>query len=247
MRFCAQLLKQRISHLPHLFRDSSDFLQKLNKCRFDSDTKVYRFDIKDFFMSGAHSTIINSCASEIHENIRDPFRLLLGAILSSQYVKLPEALRVMETRSKPTHFRVKKGTGMGMLVSGEASDIAFYSLAERTWALLPRVRRKHKVRFYGRFKDDGLIIFCGSSRSERLEFFEGLNMRASEFRIARAVHVLVRRRLWAALAHATTFGRWHPRSFGPPIAMPPYTSLCGPEGTRPILAVLCRGLCFVVG
>ena len=97
MRLCAKLLKQRISHLTHLFRDSSDYLQKLNKCRFDSNTKVYRFDIKDFFMSGAHSTIINSCASEIHENIRDPFRLLLGAILSSQYVKLPEALRVLET------------------------------------------------------------------------------------------------------------------------------------------------------
>lgn len=57
---------------------------------------------------------------------------------------------------------VVKGSGMGLTCSGEMSDICFMELVEKPFATDPGVMFDHGVHFYGRFKDDGLIIASGS-------------------------------------------------------------------------------------
>ena len=48
---------------------------------------------------------------------------------------------------------------MGLIGSGEISDIAFYSRVERSFVLRPDTRVRYKLQMYGRFKDDGIVVF----------------------------------------------------------------------------------------
>jgi hypothetical protein len=76
---------------------------------------------------------------------------------------------------------VTKGAGMGSVFSGDASDLHFYVSAERSFALLPAVRREFGIQLYGRFKDDGIIIFGHRCHETRCRFWRLFTAHASEY------------------------------------------------------------------
>ena len=53
-RFVAQQLKPFLRSLQHLIIDSSDLVRKLSRIEVQKDDRMYKFDVKDFFMSGGH-------------------------------------------------------------------------------------------------------------------------------------------------------------------------------------------------
>ena len=55
-------------------------------------------------------------------------------------------------------YHVVEGSGMGMILSGEVSDMKFIQIAERSCFLRPEVRERHCISFYGRYRDDTIII-----------------------------------------------------------------------------------------
>jgi hypothetical protein len=50
------------------------------------------------------------------------------------------------------------GTGQGLIVSGDLSDSSLYQLCEASYACLKHIQVAHNVQFYGRYRDDILII-----------------------------------------------------------------------------------------
>ena len=72
---------------------------------------------------------------------------------------------------------------MGSMFSGDASDLHFYVLAEKCFCLLPAVRKEYGILFYGRFKDDGIIIFSNKSHETRCRFWARFQSFASEYKI----------------------------------------------------------------
>ena len=65
---------------------------------------------------------------------------------------------------------------MGRLMSGEVSDTILYNYVEEPWAANRDVQLAHGVEFYGRYRDDVLII---ARRGAALRtFFHGMSKRA---------------------------------------------------------------------
>ena len=71
---------------------------------------------------------------------------------------------------------------MGLGCSGEVSDVTYWDLAERPFACTPEATSKYSLHYYGRFKDDGIIILS-CDRTLRLEFCRNLKLHSDFFKI----------------------------------------------------------------
>ena len=180
MRLISSILRAKLEANHHLYNDSEDMISKIRSVRFDNSLKVYRFDIKDFYLASKHSTIISQVQKDFPSDERDSLIRLLSTILDSQFVRYGEA---------PTSsvFRVTRGTGMGSLASGELSDTTFYHLVEKPFTLDPRVQREFGVAHYGRFRDDGIICFLNTTSSTRLRFFQRMQELAADYELTAEV------------------------------------------------------------
>jgi hypothetical protein len=65
MRLVTSFLRERTSCLSHLFKDTDDFLHKLARSSVSQSCFIAKFDVKDFFMSGLHASIAQSCYSNV--------------------------------------------------------------------------------------------------------------------------------------------------------------------------------------
>ena len=175
MRMVTKILHDRVIRLPHLYKDTDDFLRKLSRAKLTADCEILKFDIKDYYMSGEHSNITTSCASEVKSAQSKITKKGLGVFLDSQFVQT-------EKHSKHV-YKVTKGAGMGSMYAGDASDLHFYVSAEKAFCLLPAVRREYGIIFYGRFKDDGIIIFSHRSHEVRCRFWNKFQAFANEYKI----------------------------------------------------------------
>ena len=70
-------------------------------------------------------------------------------ILTSQYV-------ICEGRQSEA-FRVDRGSGMGLSISGDFSNLCFHDLVE-VWSTSLTAKVQHGILMYMRFMDDGLIV-----------------------------------------------------------------------------------------
>lgn len=128
-------------------------------------------------MSGTHDELVEEAAKIIEEDPLEKrcFSLILAAILRNQLI-------TAENSQRP--WRVKPGTGMVLKPSGEVSDSAFHHMAEKRYAAHGDTQARCGIKFYGRFKDDGIIIFSGSTTSTvQGEFMRGLIHRGRFFQI----------------------------------------------------------------
>lgn len=124
-----------------------------------------KFDIKHFYMSGDHSSLVKRCSELIDDpRLRLAFEMVVKVVLDSKDISVPGVDDFI--------WKVMKGSGMGLLCSGELSEAAFLSMAERRFVSYANIRGKFSVEYYGRFKDDGILVIggttvhaCGSFRS----------------------------------------------------------------------------------
>ena len=94
-------------------------------------------------------------------------------ILKTQYVI---------NRHTNTTVRVKVGSGMGLGCSGEVSDNDVLQRVEIPFLLLPAVRQRYGILFYGRFKDDALLI-ATCSLHDLNELLAEIDTRADHFKV----------------------------------------------------------------
>lgn len=161
MRMLIWLMKpaMRRLHEAHLCKDSFDLCSRLEALTLvpgEGEVRLIKFDVKEFFMSGAHSDLARTPAAdtlypELFEDIAE-------FVLSSQFVEFEDP------QDEGALYKVNCGSGMGLLCSPDLANLCFYSLAERNFALSSEASALG-VRSYLRYMDDGFIGHQGSWRS----------------------------------------------------------------------------------
>ena len=173
MRYISSLLRPHLDPLTHLVRDSDDLISQMSKVVVPPSAMMVKFDIKDFYMSGEHSTILSSVAKFFPEGMRTCLEELTALILHNQYVA---------TAGDKTFYRVCTGAGMGLTFAGDLADTTFLDLVEQSWLLTDAVRTHYNLVCYYRFKDDGFFVI-NCSRKKRLEFANKLRQKAGCFKV----------------------------------------------------------------
>ena len=128
-------------------------------------------------MSGQHPDLISLVCGELDSQYREAMRLFMHFVLRHQYIIKDEA-----DVEDGVIWRVIIGSGMGLLCSPEVSNLAFYALAEKPWALVPAVASRFQMAYYGRFMDDIIVIIAGDPAS-RVQWATEYKHRSSFFRI----------------------------------------------------------------
>jgi hypothetical protein len=105
------------------------------------------------------------------QEIRSEAKLMLRCILSSQVV----------TVDTSEHWSVKVGAGMGLLCSGDVADASLFMLAEKEFATSPAIQQQYHISYYGRFRDDILLVIAGSMET-RNAFLNEFRRRAGCFK-----------------------------------------------------------------
>lgn len=169
MRFIAQEIRQYLSSARHLLKDSFALVKRLRRTRVRPHGRLVKVDIKDFYMSGLHSDLARDAASIFKGTIRDTVRHFILFVLQSQLVTF-----------NGTCFKVRNGSGMGLLFSGELSDLCYYLAAEKHFALDQDVANHFGLDLWLRYKDDILVGFH-SDRAMQVNFFECLRRESKYF------------------------------------------------------------------
>ena len=155
-RWIGKQLRQYVTALDHVFSDTSEMLASIGRVPIDQPVMFLKYDVKDFFMSGAHYRLAKSLGNHIAETegpLRRHARLIHDVVvflLDSQYVSLDPKDPEADT------LHVSHGSGMGMQCSAEIADLSFFQLVESqvvfSWL------REQQYLLYGRCKDDALMI-----------------------------------------------------------------------------------------
>ena len=141
--------------LPHLLRDTKEFVDDLRHLHWQDGMRMVKIDIKEFYMSGKPCFLSHACSELFCDETVDFQQLVAKAVdwlCRNQCVQsefLPDLT-----------YRVTRGSGMGLLHSGEVSDAGFWIAAER-WLLTTSVRP-----YWRRFRDD---IFAITSNFPRFK------------------------------------------------------------------------------
>jgi len=180
MRFIQQHLRSYISQFPHVLRDSKDLCQKLSRRRFSPGVYMVRCDVKDFFLSGSAKDILRDVELGFADwQYKDAALALLKMLLDNQYVKL--------RGGRDSLWRCIRGTGMGLLLSGEVSDATLLNKLELNFLLAPKVRAFFGIEAYFRFKDDMILFLDSKLRFHGL--MAAIQKRAEYYRITHEVHI----------------------------------------------------------
>ena len=175
MKFIASLITPTLRRLPHLCSSTDDLIRMLGKTVVPASSRMYKVDIRDFHMSGAHRDLSDRASKLVEDpDFRWAFVSLCDAILTAQLV----------TFSGEDHrcWRVTAGSGMGLPCSSPISSATFYDMAERDFTQARSVRNEFGVILYSRYEDD-LFIVLDAPRATRLEFFRQFKLKSSFFRL----------------------------------------------------------------
>jgi len=163
----------RLRGCEHLIRDSGILCGMLAQRTFDEGMHFVKLDIKEFYMSGVHSQLINVVSSAFTGALRALLTDTLWLVMGSQFVTASE--------HPQRAWRVLEGSGMGLRHSGDVADLAFWVQCERDYACVPAMQLYHEISLYVRFKDDILII--GSCREKTRKFIHAIIQRSTLFKL----------------------------------------------------------------
>ena len=157
--------------LPHLLRDTKEFVDDLRHLHWPDGMRMVKIDIKEFYISGKPCFLSEACSELLCDETVNFQQLVAKAVdwlCRNQNVQsefLPDLT-----------YRVTRGSGMGLLHSGEVSDAGFWIAAER-WLLTTSVRQWCSITYWRRFRDD---IFAITSNFPRFKHvFRWLRSRAA--------------------------------------------------------------------
>ena len=175
MKWVASKIKPVLKATTCILKNSRQLLDELAGIQIPESAMFLPFDIKDFFMSGEHPELTATSASNYPVPLNRAMKVMIREILANQFVEIPG----IENRL----WQVEEGTGMGIMCSGELSDLAFYNMAERDFLERSNIRSKYDIIYYGRFKDDGLIITGKPDAQLMAELKTEISRRSSFFKV----------------------------------------------------------------
>ena len=150
-----------LSNFKHLVFSTESFLHVVNRSVFPEDTEILHFDLDDFFMAGQEAHLTRHASLMANRSHRSVVRSVLAFLLNNHFVS--SSFRPGQV------YRVKSGSGQGMIHSGSVANAAFLHACELSGPGL--ARRKFAtdwgVVLYLRYIDN-LIFFVKRGRAQPL-------------------------------------------------------------------------------
>ena len=143
------LIRPLLKRMEHLYKNTNDLVASLRRNPVGESWILLKADVKDFYLTGLHRQLASAVASAFTGKFKLAVQEVLELLLYHQYVKTDNG----------DHYQLREGTGMGFTASGNIADIAFYILAEKPGLLLQANRDRWGLQWYGRCKDDILILY----------------------------------------------------------------------------------------
>lgn len=171
MRWLSQELRKSLD-LPHLLRDTQSLIHRLSTHTIPHDHVLVKIDIKDFFMSGHLSDLVEICSQYFEPAVREAGRNMLRTVLYNQYISIP---------GHDGTWCTVQGSGMGLIPSGDISDLCFYHMVDK-FLLQPSSISEYNISLFARYKDDAILTLGGSSPS-RLRLYSRMKSLARFFKI----------------------------------------------------------------
>ena len=113
---------------------------------------THEIDVDKFYPSGTKDEIKSSVMKPgIHTRVDRILDKSLDFLLNEQYVS-------SKVINSGVHH-VIKGTGQGIIHSGDTADVAFFNLAEQDFIVLESTKLEYGILLYIRFRDDIFIVF----------------------------------------------------------------------------------------
>ena len=153
-RWLASVFREKLEPYVHLVKNSEAAADIINSTRIDGDEIFIKLDIKDYYLSGTMDELTASVSRALHGRahlslIRDVTQFLVF----NQYVR---GRRHVSTQDEGA-YRVVRGSGMGLVHSGDLADLSFLELVD-LWLLAPHTIDNLGIKLYLRFRDDGLVV-----------------------------------------------------------------------------------------
>jgi len=163
-----KLYSELLKPIEHLVHNTADLLKMVGAKKFTKGCMFLKLDVKDFYMSGNHSTIIDICAQGYKGADKEFVIQVLSFILHYQFVHDTDADK---------YYQVLEGTGMGARHSGALADYVFYRLVERDFVGTDAANNMG-IQLYARFRDDILVIL--TTHRYGLVVYEHITSKASQ-------------------------------------------------------------------
>lgn len=168
-------LRNQLSGLPHLLRNTDELIAKLRSFESEVPIKLVKVDIKDYFMSGTAATLTEHGASMMAQPFQKAGMEVIGFLLSHQYVR--------SHLFTDQVWRVLVGAGMGLNFSGDLCDAAFFSMSEAWFVHNQGLRDQTGILLYVRFRDDVFMILRDGLHTAFCEFMERWREKAGCFKL----------------------------------------------------------------
>ena len=142
---------------------------KASQINVTDSLKFIKADVQNFYMEGSHETILALAFKglELQPQRLEILTDLLRFVLDNQFVRNSLDGKV---------YKITRGSGMGMNVSGAVADKTYYELVERPWITSKRVQMTYGVQFYQRYRDDTIFV-VDTSPSLECRLFDGIHRR----------------------------------------------------------------------
>lgn len=164
--FLLPLVKRQNSYI----RDSGDFINKIEALKPDGNCLLVSFDCTSMYTNMEFDELIQSVQRAYNNVSQNDYSInipscetivsLVSFVLKNNYFEFNDR-----------YFVQTIGASMGSKCSPELCDIRAFEVINE---IINSYAQSHKIRFYGRYRDDGFMIFH-SSVQEVVDFFELAN------------------------------------------------------------------------
>lgn len=174
-KFVAHQIRERLRTHSFLTEDTDAFLKLIGTTTVPRTAVIIGADIKDFFMCGSPGELtldVSDVVKIILKKFKPSVEILLRCLLQSQRIVAPDCVDM---------WAVQHGSGMGMLMSGDVSDAAFFSRVETQTIVHQRCRQALGILRYSRYKDDIVFVVDHGYRLAKIK--ELFNRRSGYYKL----------------------------------------------------------------
>ena len=134
----------------YIITTTAQFVEKVKLLKPNKDYSFIKMDVKDFYLSGD----FNSITDDIKEEFKGP----RGELLVDAIWMLLGAQLITSKFHSDRVWKARKGTGIGLVHSGDLADWLLWSKVEKWLLDLRCIREESSIVGYFRFRDDVLLI-----------------------------------------------------------------------------------------
>ena len=120
-KWLIQVLTPKLRQLPHLLRDSSSLVRDLRHMDYKNGLLLTKLDVKDYYLCGDFRRLAETvamAAPDSSSGFADTIEAVTYFLVSNQYIG--------SRHSRDNVWSAARGTGMGLVMSGELSDWCFW-------------------------------------------------------------------------------------------------------------------------